>query len=241
MADRHATLQDGELRTRHLPGGRAPWAIALPRGLRAGEPVDVVVSLPGRGGTARDPIERTRLPDQLAAHGVRAAVAGLDGTDAHWHPRADGRDPLATLLDEFLPLLEDRFGMRRLVLHGVSMGGYGAALAGQTRPRAVTGLVVSSGATWLRHADAVADAFDSDADFTRHDVVAGAGRLHGVPVRVDCGTGDPFLSGDRAFAAAARRSTHVQARFADGCHDGDFWANAAVRQAAWIGQVLQRA
>jgi hypothetical protein len=46
------------------------------------------------------------------------------------------------------------------------------------------------------------DAFDPAADFAAHDVIAGAVRLNGVPVRVDRGSGDPFYDNDRAFVAA---------------------------------------
>src|SRR5947199_301181 len=55
------------------------------------------------------------------------ALAAVDGgRDTYWHRRADGDDPQAMLLEEFLPMLTkqglrtDSFGVT-----GWSMGGYG--------------------------------------------------------------------------------------------------------------------
>jgi hypothetical protein len=52
------------------------------------------------------------------------------------------------------------------------------------------------------HDAGVGDAFDSAADCAAHDVDAAAGRLGGLPVRVDCGRQDPVYEADKAFAEA---------------------------------------
>ena len=84
------------------------------------------------------------------------------------------------LFDEFLPLLERRFGLRPRAVMGWSMGGYGALLAAERRPALFRAVAVSSAAIWPTYAQqhaAVADAFDGAADFARNDVFAGSGRL----------------------------------------------------------------
>lgn len=241
-----ARVLRGTLRTEHLPGGRTDYRIALPPGLRAGDEPGLLVFLHGRGGRAADATERLRLQDIAALSrapdtGAGLAVASVTGGDGYWHPRADGRDPLAMLLDEFLPLCADRLGTGggRIVM-GISMGGYGAALAAMARRTAFRGVIVSSGALWPGRAEqraGMADAFDSDADYARHDVIAGArrGAFGALPVRVDCGTADPFEAGNRAFAAAVRPR---EQRFDAGCHELRTWRRYAPAQVEFARRAL---
>ena len=49
------------------------------------------------------------IPDVVAAAKAPLAVAAVDGGAAsYWHQRADGRDPLTMLLDDFIPMVEER-------------------------------------------------------------------------------------------------------------------------------------
>ncbi len=80
------------------------------------------------------------------------------------------------------------------------------------------------------------DAFDSADDFAAHDVIAGAARLARIPVRVDCGTADPFYANDRGFAAAL--PTAPEGSWFRGCHDGDSWRVVAPAQIAFLGRAL---
>jgi pimeloyl-ACP methyl ester carboxylesterase len=241
-----ARILKGTLRTEHLPGRRTDYRLALPPGHRDGDEPGLLVFLHGRGGRAADATDGLRLQDVAAMtrspdSGGGLAVASVTGGDGYWHPRADGRDPLALLLDEFLPLCAERVGAGggRVVM-GVSMGGYGAALTAMNRPAAFSGVVVSSGALWPSRADqaaGIADAFDSDADYARHDVVAGAHRgvFRRLFVRVDCGTADPFLAGNRAFAAAVRPR---EQRFDAGCHEQRTWRRYAPEQILFARRAL---
>lgn len=240
-------VEAGTLPTRHLPAGRADYRIAYPPGFRKGDAPGVLVFLHGRGGQAADATARLRLQDHAVASrspdagDAGLAVVAVSGGDGYWHRRADGRDPLALLLDDFLPFCERRLGTKggRVVM-GVSMGGYGAALAARTAPGAFKGLVVSSGAFWTTRAEqrgSVPDAFDSDADYAGHDVIAAArsGAFAGLPIRVDCGTADPFEGANRAFArAAGARET----RFDPGCHEDRTWQRYAGAQVVFARRVL---
>lgn len=246
-ADSRATIEQGTLRTQHLPGGRTDYRIALPSGLRPGAEPGLLIFLHGRGGRAADATDTLRLQDHAAA--TRSpdagdgglAVASVTGGDGYWHPRADGRNPLAMLLDEFLPLCAERIGTAGgRVIMGVSMGGYGAALAAMTRPNAFRGVIVSSGAIWqspVEQAAAVPDAFDSDQDFRRHDIIdlASTDVLARVPVKVDCGTADPFLAGNRAFSERVRSR---EERFDAGCHEDRTWKRYAAAQVLFARRAL---
>ena len=143
------------------------------------------------------------------------------------------------LLAEFVPLLEARFGLHPRGLLGWSMGGYGALLAAERHPARFPAVAVSSAAVWPTYAQqhaAVPDAFDGPADFARNDVFAGAGRLAASAVSVSCGTADPFLANDRAFAA--RLHPHAAGEFAAGCHDDDFWRRMLPAQVRFLGRHL---
>ena len=70
------------------------------------------------------------------------------------------------------------------------MGGYGALLAAEREPQRYRAVAVAGPAIFPSYADenrSVGDAFDSPADYARHDVLAHAARLRGRPVHVSCG------------------------------------------------------
>jgi hypothetical protein len=82
----------------------------------------------------------------------------------------------------------------------------------------------------------VPDAFDGPADFARNDVFAGAGRLARTAVSISCGTADPFIGNDRAFAA--RLAHRPAGAFVAGCHDEDFWRRMLPAQVRFLGRHL---
>jgi hypothetical protein len=127
--------------------------------------------------------------------------------------------------------------------HARRWGGRWAATARCSPPNAIRsasgGVAVSSAAIWTTHAEqqsAVPDAFDGAADFGRNEVFAGAVRLAGTSVSISCGTSDPFIENDRAFAA---RLPHRPAGgFTLGCHDEDFWRRMLPAQVRFLGRAL---
>jgi hypothetical protein len=68
--------------------------------------------------------------------------------------------------------------------------------------------------------------------------VAGAARLGGLAVRVDCGETDPFAGATRALAAALPEGAEVN--LARGCHDGVFWQRQAPAQLRFLATALGR-
>jgi len=197
------------------------------------------VCLPGRGSDADWVMNVLHAVDFVAAAGRRFAVAAVDGGQSYWHRRADGEDRMRMLISDFLPLLRSGFGLEPRAIMGWSMGGYGALLAAERHPERFPTVAVSSAAIWQTHtqqASAVPDAFDGAADFAANDVFAGSDRLARSAVWLSCGTADPFLANDRAFAA---RLPHRPAgRFVPGCHDDDFWRRMLPAQVRFVGRTL---
>jgi S-formylglutathione hydrolase FrmB len=198
--------------------------------------------LHGRGNNHRDVLGNHHLGAFLGA-AVRAgappfALVAVDGGEhSYWHRRRSGEDPQAMITEELLPVLADR-GLRtaRFGVGGWSMGGYGALLlAEQLGSARIVVCAVDSPALWLHAGDSAPGAFDNRADFQDNDVIAQRARLRGVPLRVACGTSDPFLPGVKAFLTAIPAAEHD---LSPGGHDLAFWQHAAPGQLAFVGRHL---
>ena len=207
--------------------GRAVrWAVAYPPGVEPGAALSVALVLHGRSGDSGQAFRSHALQHFLAA-GVRAgtppfAMASVDGgKDTYWHRRADGDDPQAMLLEEFLPLLQER-GLKteRFGLTGWSMGGYGALLLASRVPGRVKAVAVDAAALWRRAADTAPGAFDGPQDFAEHDVLGHLDRLQGVPLRVGCGRSDPFIATNRYLVRALPQTEQA---FPRGGHNTGCW------------------
>jgi enterochelin esterase-like enzyme len=197
----------GVLRSR-ARGREVSWAVGYPPGSKPGAALPVALVLHGRGGDSGQAFGSHAL-HRFLADAVRAgtppfALAAIDGgADTYWHRRADGDDPQAMVLEEFLPLLEQR-GLRtqQFGLTGWSMGGYGALLLASRVPDRVRAVAVDAAALWRRAADTAPGAFDGAEDFAAHDVLGHLDRLQGLPLRVGCGRSDPFIATNRALVKA---------------------------------------
>jgi enterochelin esterase-like enzyme len=218
------------------------WSIAYPPGSGDGATLPFLLVLHGRGDDHRAVLGSHGLGGFLAEavrHGTPPfAVVAVDGGDHdYWHPRTSGVDAQKMLLDELLPLVASH-GLRvdRFAVGGWSMGGYGALLlAEKLGPDRIAAVAVDSPAIWQRAGETAPGAFDSAADFARHDVLRGVAALGQIPVRVTCGTADPFLPGVRALLAAVPRAEHD---IAAGGHDVAWWRHAAPGQLAFVGPRL---
>jgi dienelactone hydrolase len=236
-------------------GADVGWLVAYPRvdAARSAR-LPVVVALHGLGGDENGVLGLDLpgyLADAVAAGVPPFALAAVAGGTGYWHARRSGEDAGTMVTDELLPLLSrlpgDVDGVAvpalataardRVAFYGWSMGGYGALLLteqlGATR---VSAVAVSSPALWRRPAETAPGAFDDATDFARHDVFAGRTRLRGVPVRIDCGDGDPFVDAARDFAAAL--SPAPAGSFGIGGHDGRYWRRVAPAQLAFLGRAL---
>ena len=222
-------------------GGRTVgWTIAAPE---SSGPLPIAVALHGYGGSHRtffgDGLGYDRfLAEHIAHGGAPFAVAGVDGGNRYWHRRVDGDDPGAMVLDEFVPMLEQRgFDTRRLAFTGNSMGGYGAlrfgGLLGPGKVRAVAAL---SPALWTSAGDTARGAFDDAEDFRTNTVLGRQRELDGVPVRIDVGTGDGFEPAVRTYVEGF--TTKPSGGFEPGAHDAAFWRRMAPAQITFLARHL---
>src|SRR3954447_24638196 len=114
-----------------VPGGtkstQSSYSVALPPGYRKGDGTPLAIYLPGLNGGDNDLDRVLGIAGFATAAGSKLAFLqpGFGGT-TYWHRRADGRDPVATLMEDVVPAVEKRFGVggsrERRGVFGSSMG-----------------------------------------------------------------------------------------------------------------------
>jgi S-formylglutathione hydrolase FrmB len=221
------------------------YQVAYPPNPPAGGRLPICIYLHAYGGDEKEAVESFGF-HRLLAGAVAAGVppfiiATVDGGDRYWHPRADGDNPLAMVLEDFpTALAQHGLATDKLAVMGISMGGYGALLAASEAPKRFLAAVASSPAYWDSFGesqDANQTAFDSEDDWRAYgDLRKRAGALKDIPVRIDCGDADPFEPNLRGLQKALPSTTTLA--FAPGCHDGPFWRQAAPEQLRLIGSTL---
>jgi enterochelin esterase-like enzyme len=220
----------GTLTSPHCPGRTVHWQLARPKGVQR---PPLVVVLHGKGGDASHAFRILHLDDHVAATGL--ALASVDGGDDYWHARRSGVDPGAMVVDDLLPLVRKQIGYDgRIAFLGWSMGGYGSLLlASELGPQRVFAVVAESAALWTTPGASSPGAFDDREDFLAHDVFAPRrlAVLGRIPVRLDCGRSDPFVSGNRAFARALPTA---RLTVDDGGHTAAYWRDHAAAQLRWV-------
>lgn len=219
-----------------------PWSVAMPGAVGPDERLPVVLVLPGRGGSPADMVSAIGLPGWASQAGLRMCFASPGGVGAtYYHPRADGTDSFAWATEEFLPMVERRFGVggapSRRAVYGTSMGGFGALLVGLRRPDLAAAVVGSSPAVYPSYHAAVTghpETFDSAADWQRWGFWPQAESMR-VPTRIDCGSGDPFAP---TASSLIRRIPGALGHIGDGCHNSGFWRRSAPTQLQFLASHL---
>ena len=142
------------------------------------------------------------------------------------------------VVEEFLPLLADHgLDVSRLGFLGWSMGGYGSLrLAGKLGADRVAGVAAVSPALWHEYADTSPGAFDDAADFADATVFGRQDTLDGIPVRIDCGEGDPFYAATRDYVAGF--DTPPAGGFEPGDHDVGYWRRMAPQQLRFLARAF---
>lgn len=236
-SERDPAIQRGSFVSQARGGVSTNWAIARPDGHT--ERLRVVIALHWRTGDAEKVMQlgmRRKLTAAVAKGSPPFAVASIDGGDTYWHARMAGGDSGAMVLDEFLPLLErEGLDTSRVGFMGWSMGGYGALLLGAHLgwPR-VAAISTTSAAFWTEDAFP-GQAFDGVEDFRSHSIW-GLEALANIPLRIDCGTGDPMYDGARKYVA--QLATPPAGGFSSGVHDGEFATSQLPGELEWIGPLL---
>jgi pimeloyl-ACP methyl ester carboxylesterase len=233
----------GSFRSR-ARGTTVGWTISYPPGHGTRADLPLVLALHGYGGNHTRPLGPRPCADLLGARidGTPLppmAIAAADGGSGYWHAHP-GDDPMAMLVEEFLPMCRRRgLGHGPVGVTGTSMGGYGALLLAEEHPGLVAAVAAVSPAVWTSYDEAHAanpGAYLGPADFAAHDVVSHAAALAGIPVRVASGADDPFHGDvERLVAALPAGATTV---FPTGCHDADFFSAQAPPSLAFVGARL---
>ena len=237
-------VETGSFSSEHRLGAETGWCVIRPPGVR--HDLAVVVALHGLGQDHASLLGPSFGLDRYLAAAVAAgvapyAIAAADGGTSYWHPRPDGEDAGAMVVDEFLPLLADR-GLRtdRLGLIGWSMGGYGALRLGALLgPRRVAGVVASSPAIWNDPDAASSSGFADRSEYEEYTVVGHQADLDGIAVRVDCGTGDPFYRDVEDYVSGFPDDADVTSSFEPGAHDPAYWRRMLPDQLAFVGAAVE--
>jgi hypothetical protein len=225
-------------------GRDVTWGLALPPG-GAADGLPVVLVLHGRGADAHYGFDVLGMPEFLADHMRRGgrpfALVSVDGSDRYWHPRADGDDPLGMILDELLPRAADR-GLRvdRIGVTGWSMGGYGSLLlARESEANRLAGVVItaaaaSSPALFESWEASSKGAFDDASDWRRWGDLARHPDVTRTPLRVSCGTSDPFAEQTRVYREHC--ATEPEGGLGPGRHDAGYWRSVMPGHLAFLGE-----
>lgn len=141
------------------------------------------------------------------------------------------------VLDELIPMLPGQgLDTSRVAFLGWSMGGYGALLLGaRLGPARTAAITAVSPALWLSSGAAAPGAFDGPDDFAANTVF-GLPALASIPLRVDCGTSDPFYSATKQFVAELPNPP--AGGFSPGGHDGGYWSAQLPGELAWMAPLL---
>lgn len=205
------------------------WRMAVPA---QGAARGVVIALHGFGSNA-DMAFGLGLADSVEQ--TRTAIVSVDGGNGYWHARDDGTDSGAMVREELLPLAVKQAGLpptTPVTLLGWSMGGFGALLiASDLGPRRVRKVVAVSAALWLQGSQTPAAAYDGKADFDRHTIFRRTAKLAAIPIRIDCGLSDSFLTANRQLA---QRLPGSVSHFTTGAHDFVYWSSRATDQLRWV-------
>jgi enterochelin esterase-like enzyme len=238
-------VQRGSFTSAHRLGAEVGWCLVRPPGDHAALPL--VLALHGLGqdhATLLGPeLGLDRFLAAAVASGVPPfAIAAADGGTSYWHPRPDGEDAGAMLVEELLPRLpEPRPHAGGMGLLGWSMGGYGALrLAGQLGSGRATAVVASSPAIWSDADDASRSGFADAEEYEQYTVVGRQDELDGIAVRVDCGTGDPFYRDVQDYVEGLPddRDGAPVSTFEPGAHDAAYWRRMLPDQLAFLGSAL---
>lgn len=214
------------------------WVIARPPGQTA--PLRPVVLLHGKdanvSGLMALGVEKF-LADAVNAGVPPFAIAAADGGNSYWHKRASGEDSGAMVLDEFIPMLETQgLDTSRVGFMGWSMGGYGAMLLGSRLGAGRTAAICAvSPAVWTSAGAAAGGAFDGPDDYAAN-TVWGLPELNAIPLRIDCGTEDPFYAQTQQFIA--QLPNPPAGGFSPGGHNMDYWSAQLSPELSWIAPLL---
>lgn len=239
-----AEMFTGSFVSAKMLGRQTNWTVARPAGVTGDIPVVVVLHALNTDQRAafQGGLEMQNLMQQWATEGnAPFALASVDAARSYYHPRADGTDGGAMVLEEFLPLLEGtpELGLKtdRIGFFGWSMGGYGALRLGAMlgAPR-VSAIAVSSPALWGDPAQFPPRAFDSPADYQANSLFGQQDSFSKIPLLIECGSSDQFFTYTRQWMAGLRPPPAFGT--SPGGHTNRYWRGVLPGQVTFLGRNL---
>jgi S-formylglutathione hydrolase FrmB len=191
---------------------------------------NVVIFLHGFGGNDQSFVTR-RLLNELGKTAYQNTSLAFPSSSAQsfWHNRSSGKDAgdwEDYVINKVIPDVKNRITNQnpKIIIAGVSMGGFGALHIAEQHPDLFCGVAGHSAAIWTSAEKTAAGSFDSKEDFETTDVIKNSAKLKSMPVWLDNGTKDWFLEGATAFESAAKaHAIPLEKHIWTGGHDGIYW------------------
>jgi S-formylglutathione hydrolase FrmB len=239
-----AEIYTGSFVSAKMLGRETNWIVARPAGVTGELPVVVVLhalNTDQRAAFAGGLEMQNLMQDWVSQGNAPFALAAVDSARSYYHPRIDGTDGGAMVLDEFLPMLDGTPELQlrtdRIGFFGWSMGGYGALRLGAMlgAPR-VAAIAVSSPALWGDPANFPPRAFDSPADYQANSLFGQQDSFTKIPLLIECGSSDQFFTYTRQWMAGLRPPPAFGT--SPGGHTNRYWRGVLPGQIAFLGRNL---
>lgn len=225
-------------------GEETGWSLMRPPGHPNAIGLPLVVALHARGWDHETVLEPSLGLPQFLAQAVQRGVPpfqilSVDGGASYWHRRPSGDDAGAMVFEEVFPRLRQLGDPSRIGLLGWSMGGYGALrLAADHGRRRVAAVVAVSPAVWRDASDANELGFADEEEYEQYSAMDEQDRLEGIPVRIDCGTGDPLYREVEALVDGFPDDADLTSTFEPGAHNTAYWRRMLPEQLEFLGTHL---
>ena len=119
------------------------------------------------------------------------------------------------------------------------MGGYGALrLGGLLGPERVAAVCAVSAALWSDPDAASTSGFADAAEYEEFTVTGRQDDLAGIPVRIDCGTGDPFYADVQEYVDGFPAGADLTVTFEPGAHQTGYWRRMLPPELEFLGRRL---
>ena len=119
------------------------------------------------------------------------------------------------------------------------MGGYAALRLGAILGPGRCGVVVAaSPALWTDGESASRTGFRDAREYAEFSVFGHQDDLTGIPVRIDCGTGDPFYRATRSYVDGFPAGSAPLAGYQPGAHEMAYWRRMAPAELRFVGKHL---
>lgn len=241
-----ALMTTGSFRSVKMRGRETRWVVSRPKGVTGVIPVVIALhAYTADERTAFDGgLQIQRYLQQVVDQGHPPfAIASADAARSYYHPRTDGTDGGAMILDEFIPLLAANKQLElktdKVGFIGWSMGGYGALRLGSILgPQRTSAIVASSPALWGDKRTFPPRAFDNPHDYDNNSLFGRQDSFSQIPLLIEVGASDQFLTYNRQWIAGLRPPPAFSTTA--GGHNNRYWRTVLPEQLIFLSRELHR-